>query len=67
MRKDAMAALDSAEMAKKLTEMEEESFHLRFKMSMGQTEGLKKIRENRKQRARLLTYLRDRELKGAAK
>jgi ribosomal protein L29 len=32
---------------------------------MGQTEGLKKMRENRKDRARLLTYLRETELRGA--
>jgi ribosomal protein L29 len=32
---------------------------------MGQTEGLKKIREMRKDKARLLTYLRAKELQGA--
>ena len=34
-------------------------------MSMGQTEGLRKLREMRKDRARLLTYLRERELRQA--
>ena len=64
---DKARALDTTELAKQLREGQEQMFRLRFQMSMGQTEGLKKIRENRKQRARLLTYLRDRELKGAAK
>jgi ribosomal protein L29 len=31
-------------------------------MSMGQTEGLRKLREMRKNRARLLTYLKEREM-----
>jgi ribosomal protein L29 len=34
-------------------------------MSMGQSDGLRKLREMRKDKARLLTYLRARELKGA--
>jgi large subunit ribosomal protein L29 len=66
MKKDKMRGLDSAEMQNKLAEMAEQSFRIRFQMSMGQTEGLKRARENRKDRARLLTYLREKEL-GAAK
>jgi len=65
MKKDKLAGLDPAEMRTKLTEIEEQSFQLRFRMSMGQTEGLKKIREMRKDKARLLTYLRAKELQGA--
>jgi ribosomal protein L29 len=34
-------------------------------MAMGQTDGLKRMRENRRDRARLLTYLRASELRGA--
>ena len=63
MKKDKLSALDPAEMQVKLKEIEDQSFQLRFRMSMGQTEGLKKIREMRKDKARLLTYLRARELK----
>jgi len=37
-------------------------FRLRFQMAMGQTDGLKKLRTMRKDRARMLTVLRDREL-----
>ena len=67
MKKDSMAGLDSAEMQVKLKEIEEQTFRIRFQMSMGQTDGLRKMREMRKDKARLLTYLRQRELKGATK
>ncbi len=63
MKKDKLSALDPAEMKAKLTEIEDQSFQLRFRMSMGQTEGLRKIREMRKDKARLMTYLRAREIK----
>jgi large subunit ribosomal protein L29 len=63
MKKDKLSALDPAEMRTKLTEIEDQNFQLRFRMSMGQTEGLRKIREMRKDKARLLTYLRAREIK----
>ena len=65
MKKDSMAGLDPAEMEVKLKEFEEQTFRIRFQISMGQTAGLRKMREMRKSRARLLTYLRQRELKGA--
>jgi large subunit ribosomal protein L29 len=62
MKKDKMKTLDPAEMNNKLREMDEQSFRVKFQMSMGQTEGLKRLRENRKDRARLLTWLRQTEL-----
>jgi large subunit ribosomal protein L29 len=65
MKKDNLRALDPAEMQTKLQEIDEQSFRVKFQMSMGQTDGLKRLRENRKDRARLLTYLRERELRGA--
>jgi large subunit ribosomal protein L29 len=65
MKKDKLSGLDPAEMRVKLKEIEDENFQLRFRMSMGQTEGLRKIREMRKDKARLLTYLRAKELSGA--
>ena len=40
-------------------EMREQMFRLRFQWVMGQTESLKKMRELRKQRARLQTILRE--------
>ena len=62
MKKDSMAGLDPAEMEVKLKEIEEQTFRIRFQMSMGQADGLRKMREMRKNKARLMTYLRQREL-----
>jgi large subunit ribosomal protein L29 len=55
-------ALDTAEIRKQLGETAEQMFRLRFQMSMGQVDGLKKLRLLRKERARMLTILREREL-----
>lgn len=66
MKKDQLRGLDPAEMQQKLQEISEQSFRIRFQMSMGQTEGLRKLREMRRERARLLTYLRDRDLEKTA-
>ena len=54
--------LDVAALQSQLKESSEQMFRLRFQLSMGQTEGLRKLREMRKDRARLLTYLREKEL-----
>ena len=62
MKKDKLKTLDAAEMQNKLREIDEQSFRVKFQMSMGQSEGLKRLRENRRDRARLLTYLRQTEL-----
>ena len=58
--------LDAAEIAKTLKEGAEQMFRIRFQMSMGQPEGLKKLLSLKKERARMLTVLRERELKGDA-
>lgn len=63
---DKVRALDAAELTKKLAEGAEQSFRLRFQLAMGQTDGVKKIRQLRKERARMLTVLRERELGQAA-
>jgi large subunit ribosomal protein L29 len=65
MKKDKLRGLDPLEMQSKLREIDEQSFRVKFQLSMGQTEGVKRLRENRKDRARLLTYLRESELRGA--
>ena len=57
--------LDDQELKNKLSEMEEQKFRINFQMSMGQMEGLKKARTMRKDRARILTELRRRELAAA--
>ena len=43
-------------------DMVEQMFKLRFQLAMGQTESLKKMRELRKDRARLLTILQQKEM-----
>jgi large subunit ribosomal protein L29 len=59
---DKARALDTAEIQKQLREHAEQMFRLRFQLRMGQMEGLKKIRFMRKEKARMLTVLREREL-----
>ena len=58
--------LDDHELRNKLREMDAQFFRLQFQMSLGQMEGLKKARAMKKDRARINTVLREREL-GAAK
>ena len=47
------------ELQRRETEMNEQMFRLRFQLAMGQTETLNKIRELRKDKARLLTIMRE--------
>lgn len=47
------------ELAAQETAMSEQAFRLRFQWAMGQTETLKKIRELRRDRARVQTILRE--------
>jgi large subunit ribosomal protein L29 len=60
MKAEKIRALESAELEKQVKDMEESMFRLRFQMSLGQADGLKKYREARKDRARILTVLRER-------
>ena len=53
--------LSSDELERQQGEMNEQMFKLRFQWAMGQTESLKKMRELRKDRARLLTLLGEKE------
>jgi large subunit ribosomal protein L29 len=54
--------LGAAELAKELRDSAEQMFRLRFQLSMGQADGLKKLRQLRRERARMLTVQREREL-----
>jgi len=67
MKSQKVRDLDSAELQRQLSEMDEQMFRLQFQMSMGQMEGLKKARAMRKTRARIFTVLREREIAGAQK
>ena len=59
--------LDENELKHQLQEMDEQLFRLQFQMSMGQMDGLKKVRMMKKDRARIYTILRERELAGEKK
>jgi large subunit ribosomal protein L29 len=66
MRADKVREIDTAELKNQLNESQEQLFRLRFQMSMGQTDGLKKYRTLKKDRARMLTVLTERGEKPAA-
>ena len=67
MKKHKLRNLDENEMRNQLREMDDQLFRLKFQLRMGQTDGLKKIRNIKKDRARIMTWIRERELAGAAK
>jgi large subunit ribosomal protein L29 len=67
MKANKFRDFDERELRQQLREMEEQLFRLSFQMSMGQMDGLKKARAMRKDRARINTVLRERELAGAQK
>lgn len=48
-------------------ELSEQIFRLRFQLASGQAEGLKKMREARKDLARVKTLLRQKQLQGEAR
>lgn len=56
--------LDKNELDIKETEAREQLFRLRFQISMGQTDGLKKYHVVKRDLARILTIRRERELAG---
>ena len=64
---DKARALGEPELAKKLQEDSEQMFRLRFQLTMGQTDGLKKLRSLRRERARMLTVQREREIEKSAR
>jgi large subunit ribosomal protein L29 len=62
MKPNKIRELDANEVAVQLKEQQEQAFRLRLQLGMGQADGLKKYRLLRKDRARLLTITREREL-----
>jgi large subunit ribosomal protein L29 len=58
-------SMNPAELDTQQRELAEQIFRLRFQLSSGQTEGLKKLREARKDLARVKTLLREAELRKA--
>ena len=62
MRADKVREIDSTGLKRQCEDLKEQSFRLRFQLTLGQSDGIKKLRTIRKDRARMLTILRDREL-----
>jgi large subunit ribosomal protein L29 len=60
MRTEELRELETAEMDAKERDMREQIFRLRFQMTMGQTDGVKKYRALRKELARLMTVRSER-------
>ena len=67
MKAHQVRELDNNDIQHELRNMDEQRFRLKFQMSMGQMDGVKKVRAMRKDRARMLTILRERELAEAKK
>jgi large subunit ribosomal protein L29 len=67
MKAQKVRDLDETELKNQLREMDEQLFRLKFQMSMGQMDGLKKLRAMRKDRARIFTILHERELAAESK
>ena len=59
-------SLSTAELEKKVVDLKEELFNLRFQMATGQLENPMKIKEIRKDIAKAKTILREREIKEQA-
>jgi large subunit ribosomal protein L29 len=62
MNAEKIREIDTADLRNQLREQEEQMFRIRFQLGMGQAEGLNKYRELRRDRARMLGILREREL-----
>jgi len=67
MRAEQIRQIDTTDLKNQLRDQEETLFRLKFQIGMGQTDGVKKMRELKKDRARMLSVLRERELKEAGK
>jgi large subunit ribosomal protein L29 len=59
---DKVRNLTPAELHARQSEQSEQLFKLKFQMKMGQTESLKKLREMKKEIARIKTVAREKEL-----
>lgn len=66
MKADALRELADKELQQKLQDSKEELFNLRFQMATGQLDNPLRLREVRKDIARVRTVIRERELKQKA-
>jgi large subunit ribosomal protein L29 len=61
MKPNKIRDLDTTELGRQLQDITGRLFHLRFQMRMGQTDGVKKYRGLKKDRARIATILAERQ------
>lgn len=64
-RIEKLREVDTKELEIQQRELAEQIFRLRFQLTTGQAEALKRLREARKDLARISTLLRERELRKA--
>lgn len=64
MKAEKMRGIDFADLQRQAQDSQEQLFRFRFQMGMGQLEGLKKYRNLKKDRARMLTVLGEKEANG---
>lgn len=64
MKADKIRNMDLGEAERQAQDGQEQLFRFRFQMGMGQTEGLKKYRILKKDRARLLTIINEKRAAG---
>jgi large subunit ribosomal protein L29 len=62
MKAEEMRELSDEDLRGKVNELKEQIFRMRFKLSLGNTDVVKQLRESRKDLARVRTLLREREL-----
>jgi large subunit ribosomal protein L29 len=66
MKADDFRGLSDEDLAGKLDELKESIFRMRFKLSLGNTDVVKQLREQRRDLARVKTLLRQREMAAAS-
>ena len=64
MKAEKIRGLDANEVQRQQQDAQEQLFRLRFQMGMGQSEGLKRYRTLKKDRARMLTILNEKRASG---
>lgn len=62
MKASEIRELDDAELQRRLASLREELFNLRFQLATGQLENTGRVRQVRKDIARIMTILHEREL-----
>ena len=62
MKADELKDLSDEDLQGKVNELKESIFRMRFKISLGNTDVVKQLRESRKDLARVKTLIREREL-----